>query len=102
MTILKTAIIYFVYCVFLLFACSFIFFTIIEFEPGLLKTFNLDAVKYYAYKKRYIYDEKLVFRARERREIKTIFNGDLYRKDYGIKPLELPYTASFNDDGEFN
>ncbi len=99
MNVVKTALKYASYFVFLLVATSLLFFSIIEIEPGLLKGFNLDRIKYYAYKKRYIYDDKLVFIAKDISDIKTIFNGDLYSKNYGIKPLRLPYSASYNNEG---
>lgn len=98
MNILKSIIKKLSYCVYFVIVCSFIFFSIIEIAPGLLKKINLDAIEYYAYKKRYTYDEKLVFRVKDLKEINTIYNGDLYRRKYGVKPLRLPYTASYSDD----
>lgn len=92
------------YAVYLVFASTFLFFTLLEFAPGLARSINLQPIRYYAQWQQYRPDDTLVFVPTWAAEGHPTtqhaeFPGDLYSPEYGIPYAAANYNASYTSDG---
>jgi hypothetical protein len=78
----------------------FVLFSLLEAFPSLLDKLSLDSLRYYSQKREYRPDKDLVFVPRNMKAHKStsIFIGDLYREEYGVKPT-VDYLASYGANG---
>lgn len=71
-----------------------------EINSGLLDIVDLQYIRYYALRDKYLPDPSLVFVYRHTGvSYKSIFFGDLYSPLYGVEYQETEYVGSYNDLG---
>lgn len=89
------------FSIYLLFMTTFALFSLFEFFPDLLKTINLQSIRYYAQAAEYIADPALVFVPRHgKRVVNAIeFRGDVYSPGFGVEVEPIGYGASYTDQG---
>ncbi|HKU50846.1 MAG TPA: hypothetical protein VJQ25_00140, partial [Nitrospira sp.] len=92
------------YAAYLVFSSTFLFFSLLEFAPGLAQRMNLQPIRYYAQSREYRPDDTLVFiptRATQGTPttLPTEFVGELYSPDYGVPITALKYHATYTADG---
>lgn len=92
------------YTAYLVFSSTFLFFSLLEFAPGLAQYMNLQPIRYYAQSREYRPDDRLVFiptRATQGTSttLPTEFLGELYSPDYGVPNTALKYYATYTADG---
>ena len=94
----------FIFGAYLIVASTFLFFSTLEFAPGLAKYMNLQSIRYYAQWQEYRPDDTLVFvptRAVQGKPttLQTDFVGDLFSPDYGVTNPVVKYHATYTSDG---
>lgn len=89
------------FSIYLLFMATFALFSLFEFFPNLLKTINLQSIRYYAQAAEYVADPALVFVPRHgKRVVNAIeFRGDVYSPSFGVEVAPIAYSASYTDEG---
>ena len=92
------------YAAYLVFSSTFLFFSVLEFAPGLAQHMNLQPIRYYAQSREYRPDDRLVFiptRATQGTPttLQTEFYGELYSPDYGVPNTAVKYHATYTADG---
>jgi len=95
---------YSLFATYLLFASTFLLFSLLEFVPALTEYINLQPVRYYAQRHEYHPDPTLVFipnRAGQENgtTLQTDFIGDMYSPAYGVAPTTIKYHATYSPDG---
>ena len=89
---------------YLIFVCTFLFFSLLEIAPGLTKYMNLQPIRYYAQWQEYSPDDTLVFVPAKAAQgipttLDTEFFGDQYPQEYGAPASAVKYHATFTADG---
>jgi acetyltransferase AlgX (SGNH hydrolase-like protein) len=90
------------FAAYVLFASTFLLFTVLEFVPSLADHTSLQQIRYYAQRRDYQPDPTLVFipsRAGHASRLDTDFLGDQYSPDYGVPHAAIPYHATYTPDG---
>ena len=87
------------FAAYVLFASTFLLFTVLEFVPSLAKHAKLRQIRYYAQRKHWQPDPTLVFIPSRARTWDTDFLGDQYSPDYGVPHAAIPYHATYTPDG---
>lgn len=95
---------YSLFAAYLLFASTFLMFSLLEFVPALTEHINLQPIRYYAQRQEYRPDPTLVFvpnRAGQENgtTLQTDFIGDLYSPAYGVASPTIKYHATYTPDG---
>jgi hypothetical protein len=81
---------------------TFFLFSVFEIFPSFIAPLNLDAIQYFAYRSRFLYDDQLVYRKKPNQLFKAHnFRGDRYSPSYGIEVAPLPYEATVTDENGF-
>jgi hypothetical protein len=77
-----------------------LFFLLIELFPDILTVVQLQGVGYYALKKDYISDPKLIFVHRKTDYVEKLkFTGDSFYPEYGAKVEAIDYMATYDHHG---
>ena len=90
------------FAAYVLFASTFLLFTVLEFVPSLAEHTNLQQIRYYAQRRDYQPDPTLVFipsRAGHASRLDTDFLGDQYSPDYGVRTPRSPTTRRTHRTG---
>jgi hypothetical protein len=95
---------YSLFTTYLLFASTFLLFSLLEFVPALTEYINLQPIRYYAQRHEYHPDPTLVFipnRAGRKNgtTLETNFVGDMYSPVYGVASPTIKYHATYTTDG---
>jgi hypothetical protein len=92
------------FAAYLVFASTFLLFSLLEFAPGLAQYMNLQPIRYYAQSRDYRPDDTLVFIPTKATQgtpttLQTEFLGDLYSPEYGVPNPAVKYHATYTADG---
>src|SRR5262245_12698932 len=95
---------YSAFATYLLFASTFLLFSLLEFVPALTEYINLQPIRYYAQRHEYHPDPTLVFipnRAGQKSgaTLQTNFVGDMYSPVYGVASPAIKYHATYSPEG---